>query len=187
MRSLILQPNEEIAVVFRQTPLALWWQTLVLFCAIVVPSWYVLHFELMAAARTVLSLWLLVACVWWARHTYLWSVQRYIVTTKRFVKVAHESVFRHVVTETALDRILNISSRTTGVLSVIGRFGNIELQVVGLLNPIVVENIADPTAVKEFLWRLHEKALTTKSATSGSLHGPQSTVDYAKPNQRMPD
>lgn len=185
MRSLILQSNEEIAVVFRQTPLVLWWQTAALLCAVIVPGWYVVHYELVAVARSALSVWVFVACLWWARYVYLWSVERYIVTTKRFIKVAHESVFRHIVTETALDRILNISFRTTGMLSVLGRFGNIELQVVGLLNPIVVENIADPTAVKEFLWRLHEKAVATKGASGA--HGPQYSVDYTKPNQRMPD
>lgn len=185
MRSLILQPDEEIAVVFRQTPLVLWWHTTALLCAIIVPSWYALHYELVAPARTVLGVWILIAGIWWARHIYLWSVERYIVTTKRFVKVAHESVFRHVVTETALDRILNISFRTTGMLSVLGRFGDIELQVVGLLNPIVVENIADPTAIKEFLWRLHEKAVAARGVHKPG--GPQYTVDYTKPNQRMPD
>lgn len=185
MRSLILQPNEEIAVVFRQTPLVLWWQTAILLGAIGVPSWYVLHYELVAPAHTLLGIWVLIVVVWWVRHIYLWSVERYIVTTKRFVKVSHESVFRHVVTETALDRILNISFRTTGMLSVMGRFGDIELQVVGLLNPIVVENIADPTAIKEFLWRLHEKAVAARGVHQPG--GPQFTVDYTKPNQRMPD
>lgn len=186
MRSLILQPNEEVVVVFRQTPLVLWRPTAVLLIAVIGPIWYVAHYELYASAGTYVLIWLCVVVAWWVRHVYLWSVQRYIVTTKRFVKVAHEGIFRHVVTETALDRMLNISFRTTGVLSVLGRFGDIELQVVGLLDPIVVGNIADPTAVKEFLWRLHEQAVAARGEHRVP-DGPQLSVGYNKPNQRMPD
>lgn len=186
MRSLILQPNEEVVVVFRQTPMVLWWPTAILLVATFVPIWYVAHYELYASASTFLLIWLCLVVLWWMRHIYLWSVQRYIVTTKRFVKVAHEGIFRHVVTETALDRMLNISFRTTGMLSVLARFGDIELQVVGLLDPIVVGNIADPTAVKEFLWRLHEQAVATRGGQR-EQGGPHLSVGYNKPNQRMPD
>lgn len=184
MRSLILQPHEDIVVVFRQTPIVLWWQTAFFIVAILAPVWYVTHYDLFVHATKPLLLWVVVVALWWLRHIYLWSVERYIVTTKRFVKVAHEGVFKHVVIETALDRILNISFRTTGIVSLVGQFGNIELQVVGLLNPIIVENISKPTAVKEFLWQLHEKAVAARGAAQ---HGPQYSVDYTKPNQRMPD
>lgn len=108
----------------------------------------------------------------------LWRREKYIVTTRRLVKTVHESVFRQVVTETTLDRILNISFRTTGPWSMLARFGDIDVQVVGRMEPIVVKSVRTPAQTKEFLWRLHERA------TANSPHAVASHArSYVGPNQ----
>ena len=102
---------------------------------------------------------------------------KYIITTERLVKTVHESMFRQVVSETSLDRILNISFRSTGPWSVVAGFGDIDVQVVGRLEPIVVRSVNRPAVVKEFIWRLHEQAVKSTGKEHAKLN------EYAKPNQ----
>jgi hypothetical protein len=158
MRSLILQAEEEVVAVFRQSRAVLVLPAVASAAAILLPVWYAVRYELLSALAFWLLLWSLVVLVWFVGRVYLWHRETYTITTRRLVKSVHEKVFQQVVSETALDRILNVSYRTTGAWSVVGKFGNVDVQVVGRLEPIVVKAVHDPAVMKEFLWRLHEQA-----------------------------
>lgn len=179
MRSIILQPGEEIVTVFRQSPAILLFPTLVAAVVLILPFWYASTYALVGRLGIWLFIWTMIVSIWFIEKLVLWRREKYIVTTARFVKTSHQSVFKQEVTETALDRILNVSFRTTGPWSMIAGFGNIDLQVVGRMEPIIVKSVYRPGEVKEFLWRLHEQSLAGRT----SAHGMQ---EYGLPNQRVP-
>lgn len=179
MRSIILQPGEEVVTVFRQSPAILAFPALLVMVVLILPFWYASKYALIGRLGIMLFVWTAVVFFWFVEKLVLWRREKYIVTTSRFVKTSHLSVFKQEVTETALDRILNVSFRTTGLWSMVAGFGSIDLQVVGRMEPIVVKSIYRPGEVKEFLWRLHEQSLAGRA----SAHGMQ---EYGLPNQRVP-
>lgn len=179
MKNLILQPGEEVAVVFRQALATLCLPVLIAIVLIILPFWYALRYALFQSYSGFLAVWVAIVCVLFLRRYYLWRREKYIVTTVRFVKAAHEGVFKHVVSETMLDRILNISYRTTGPWSMMAGFGDVDIQVVGRIEPIVAKSVHKPALVKEFLWRLHEAATQGKRAVSAEYLA----EEFVKPNQ----
>lgn len=179
MRSIILQPDEEVVTVFRQSPAILTFPALVATVLLFVPFWYATKYSLVGSLKFWLFIWALLVFGWFLEKLVLWHREKYIVTTTRFVKTSHQNVFKQEVSETALDRILNVSFRTTGPWSMITGFGDIDLQVVGRVDPIIVKSVQRPAVVKEFLWRLHEQSLADRP----TAHNMQ---EYGMPNQRVP-
>lgn len=158
MRSLILQTDEEVVSVFRQSRAVLAAPGVVAVAAVLLPLWYVFRYDLFSTLAFWLFLWSVLVALWFLSKVFLWHRETYTITTRRLVKSVHEKMFHQVVSETALDRILNVSFRTTGPWSVLARFGNVDVQVVGRLEPIVVKAVRSPAVTKEFIWRLHERA-----------------------------
>ncbi|MBP9686679.1 MAG: PH domain-containing protein [Candidatus Doudnabacteria bacterium] len=177
MHNLILQPGEEIILRFRRSSAVLVPAALLTLALFAVPVWYGLRYSVMDTIIRLYPVWGFVVGVWFLHRYFLWFREVYTVSTHRFVKVSHESIFQRVITETALDRILNVSLRTTGPWSMFAGFGDIELQVVGRVDPLVIRSVARPAEVKEFLWRLHEQSLAQSRG-----HGMQ---EYATPHQKM--
>jgi hypothetical protein len=52
---------------------------------------------------------------------------------------------------------LNISFYVKGFFQIIFHFGAVEVQVAGLGQPMVLENISNPSQVKDFLWKTHNR------------------------------
>ena len=78
-----------------------------------------------------------VAVAWWLAWKFiLWYLNVYIVTTARFIEIQREDLFQKEVLETPLERILNVSFRTTGLFSVVFGYGDVLVQVVGLGEPM---------------------------------------------------
>lgn len=177
MRSVILKPEEKVVMFFRPSPAVLFKYASVALLAVVLVVWYALRYQLFAVYGSWVFAVICVAILWFAHKYFLWHREKYIITTERLVKTVHENMFRQVVSESALDRILNISFRTTGPWSVVAGFGDIDVQVVGRLEPIVVSAVHRPAVVKEFLWRLHEQAVK-ESDTGHAMSN-----EYAKLNQ----
>lgn len=179
MRSIILQPGEEVVTVFRQSPAILAFPASLVLLLVLVPLWYATKYALLGTLKFWIFIWIALVLVWFSEKFILWRREKYIVTTARFVKTSHENVFKQEVSETALDRILNVSFRTTGPWSMLTGYGNIDLQVVGRVDPIIVKSVQRPAVVKEFLWRLHEQSLADRP----TAHNMQ---EYGMPNQRVP-
>lgn len=178
MHTLLLQPGEEVILRFRRSRAVLVPACLLVLVLLGLPLWYGLQYTVLAAVLRLYPWWCVLVLGWFAHGFFLWFREVYTVSTHRFVKVAHEGIFQRIITETALDRILNVSWRTTGPWSMLASFGDIHLQVVGRVEPLVVRSVANPAEVKEFLWRLHEDAL----ARAHALHGMQ---QYSTPQQKV--
>lgn len=177
MRSIILKPEEKVVMLFRSSPAVLFKYGLISVLVLLLVAWYAVKYELLAIYGVWVLLIVCSAILWFLQKYYLWHREKYIITTERLVKTVHESMFRQVVSETSLDRILNISFRSTGPWSVVAGFGDIDVQVVGRLEPIVIKSVNRPAVVKEFIWRLHEQAVKSTGKEHAKLN------EYAKPNQ----
>jgi membrane protein YdbS with pleckstrin-like domain len=120
------------------------------------------------------------------RQAFIWRLNRYIITNERLIKIAHTGVFKRLVIETPLERILNVSFKTTGFLSSLFRFGDVEVQVVGLMEPVVLKNISQPGHVKDYLWKLHLARASGPPHLEGTrTEKLQEEIGYTKHNQRI--
>lgn len=181
MKTIILNGDERIIRVFHQTKWVLAKPLLLCLVAIVGPWWYVSKLNI-PRAGTLLVIWTILILLYFLREYKLWSFQKYIITSRRLIKHHHDALFKKIVVETPLDRILNVSFKTTGLFSVICRFGDVEVQVVGLIEPIILKRITRPANIKEYLWRAHAEAGKQSGFDAPHL---QERIGYTKHNQRI--
>lgn len=182
MKIFDLQPKERVIRVFRQSDIILLKPLGVGLLVTFAVWYYLLHYSL----NTYQFFGILVTLGAFAYFTHeyrLWSLQKYIITNRRLLKQSHESIFKKTVLETPLERILNVSFKTTGFLSVLFHFGDVEVQVVGLIEPIVLRNIKQPERIKEYLWRAHEEAV--KERGKDDIVHLQEKNGYTKEGQRV--
>jgi len=64
--------------------------------------------------------------------------------------------------------VLNVSYKTEGIVSRIVGYGDVVVQVVGLIEPIVLKNIATPMPIKDYLWEMHKRLAQDKSKGHGT-------------------
>ncbi len=181
MRGFILQSGEKVIRVFHQTKWVLLKPFFISTVLLLAPWWYIVRFSL-PNFRSFVIVWSIVPIAYFLRSHKLWTLKKYIITSKRLIKMHHEALFKKVVVETPLERILNVSFKTTGILSVLGNFGDVEVQVVGLIEPMVLKNITHPAKIKEYLWRAHEEAAKREDFSATHL---QEKIGYTKYNQRV--
>lgn len=181
MQGFILDPGEQIIRVFRQSRMVLLKPFIVGLLALGIP-WYCIQFYGLQGITAGASIWTVVCVLYIIRAYELWMLQRYVLTSRRLIKMHHEAIFKKVVVETPLDRILNVSFKTTGLLSVLGRYGDVEVQVVGLMEPIILQNITAPARIKEYLWHAHTQATERSHFDAAGL---QERIGYTKPNQKV--
>lgn len=154
MFSIDLQPNEKVFKIYRQTEWALGKPVLVIFVLLYVP-WYLLAraglFE--SWARWFL-VWTLLLFLYGGYRYLLWMINSYIVTDQRLVVIRYLSLFKKEVTESPLSRIQNISYSTTGFFSSLLNYGNVQVRVAGLDQPLTLQRLRKPENLKTFLWAL---------------------------------
>lgn len=157
MKAFVLKEGESEVAKFRQSVAVLAGPFIKAFVVLALPGWYIQNYELWDLAAKFFIILTLVVVFLLAHHILLWYLDVYRITTQRFIKSTYRTIFHQHVTETALERILNISFKTTGPWSVLAGFGDVELQVVGKMEPIVVKHVKNPAMIKEYLLRLHEQ------------------------------
>ena len=150
-------------------------------------SWYfALQYNLVGFAMRLLYAWSAIILIFAIRELVIWHLNAYYVTNKRLVKVSHDGLFKRTVIETPHERILNVSYKTTGVGSALFRFGDVEVQVVGLVEPIILKHIPHPAAIKDYIWELHRRVVTTQGVfEANDMAHVQERVGYTKKNQRI--
>lgn len=151
----LLHEKEEWLETHRETELVLLKPAALIIALIFIPWFFLVKYELDVQFRKILLLWTLGVTAYAAKVYLLWYLKQYIITTRRLIHISHYGIFKKRVVETPLERVLNVSYKTTGVLSSVFGFGDVEVQVVGLLEPILLENISHPEKIKDHLWELH--------------------------------
>ncbi|MDQ3018714.1 MAG: PH domain-containing protein, partial [bacterium] len=158
----ILHDSEHIRDTYHQSVIVLLKPLAITLLALMVPWYFSYQYGAVTTFRTLLMFWSLIVTVYALRELLTWRLNRYIVTNKRLIRFSHDGLFKRTVIETPHERILNVSYRTTGLLSVLFRFGDVEVQVVGLVEPIILRHIPYPAQIKDYLWQLHSRAVTNQ-------------------------
>lgn len=181
-----LKDNENIRQVYRQSPLVLIHPMLVSGLAILLPLYAVLRYSSEGTLRTALLVWIILVLCHAARILIIWRMNTYVVTNQRLLHYAQKGLFDQTVTETPHERILNVSYKTEGVTSRFLGYGDVVVQVVGLMEPIILKNIDTPMEIKDYLWEMHKRLTKDKSGEvfgeSDATHI-QERVGYTKKNQ----
>lgn len=142
---------------YRESMLFLVEPLLLVIVAIFVPLYFLWRYELLSQFGIVVWVIAVIGLCWFLRDAMIWYRNSYVVTNQRLIIFDHEGLLKHAVIETPLERVLNVSFRTTGVLSAIFDFGDVEVQVVGLVEPVILKHIPNPSEIKDYLWDLHKR------------------------------
>lgn len=185
-----LHPQEQLIGTYHESEIVLSQVVLIIFVALYVPWFFAIKYDVALQYRAWLLLWTFLVCAYGARSYIRWSLNRYLITSQRLIRMHHESIFKKTVVETPLERILNVSYKTTGFWSVLFKYGDVEVQVVGLMEPIILKNIKTPQAIKDYLWQLHQHRLESQEGPQGTytadrINHLQEQAGYTKKNQKV--
>ena len=142
---------------YRQSVLFLVEPLLLVIVAIIVPLYFLWRYELLSSFGSIVIIIAVVGFLWFIRDALIWYRNCYVLTNQRLIIFDHEGLLKHAVIETPLERVLNVSFRTTGVLSALFDFGDVEVQVVGLVEPVILKHIPSPADIKDYLWEMHKR------------------------------
>jgi hypothetical protein len=157
MFTLKLQQNEKVIKLFRQTEMVLAKHALIIFAAIYLPWFFLLKYELDYKFRSVLFIWTMLVFLYASYKYILWFLNVYILTNQRVVHVNYHTLFRKTVTETPLSHIANIGFSTGNVLQALFKTGNINVQITGVSQPLVLKNVRFPEKTKDFMWQMRAR------------------------------
>lgn len=184
--SVKLRDMEHINAVFRQSKWVLIHPVLANLITVALPWYFIWNYDIGGWIPTVLIFWSILVGLHLARELFLWFMNTYIVTNMRLLHWDQTGIFRRTVIETPHERVLNVSYKSEGVLSSLFRYGNVEVQVVGLMEPMIMKNVTNPQAIKDYLWEMHARHSGNKgSFDSEDIEHIQERVGYTKKNQRI--
>lgn len=181
-----LKDYEHVRQIYRQSPLVLIHPMLVSGLSILLPLYAILRYSSEGSLRTALFIWIVLVLLYTLRIFLIWRMNTYVVTNQRLVHYAQKGLFDQTVTETPHERILNVSYKTEGLISRFMGYGDVVVQVVGLMEPIILKNIDTPMEIKDYLWEMHKRISQDKSGAvfgeSDAAHI-QEQVGYTKRNK----
>ena len=181
-----LRHEEQLLRVYHQTFFVLAKPLLIFLAGVVLPAIPLLRYGLMNQYRGLFFLVFIGFLIYFLKHFIIWRLNSYVITTARLIKISHEGLFKKLVIETPLDRILNVSYKTTGVFSSLFEYGDVEVQVVGLIEPMNLRYINSPAAIKDYLWKAHAEFTGPKNNLSpNEISHLQEKIGYTKENQRV--
>ena len=157
MFKLDLQPEEKVLNLYRQSEVVLFKPVIFIFVLIYFPWFFLLKYELAATYSRLLVFWTILVFFYALNKYLLWLLNVYLITDKRVIIVNYKNLLNKKVSESALNKILNISFSVKGLWQILFKFGSIEIQTQGLNEALIFRNIVDPSKVKDFLWVTHEK------------------------------
>lgn len=154
MFSLDLQPNEHAFKFYRRSEWVLGKTVLWIFAALYVPWFLLARADLFFTWGKWFFIWTVLVFFYGLYHYLLWLANTCVVTNKRLILARYQSLFKKQILEAPLGKITNVSYRTTGFFSSLLNYGNVEVRVMGLDQPLVLENLRKPENLKTFLWSL---------------------------------
>ena len=184
--NIALKDLEHVRQVYRQSVYVLIHPLLVAAAVVILPAYAAIRYGLSGPLRSVLIVWIILVLLHTIRLLIIWRLNTYVVTNQRLLHYAQKGLFDQTVTETPHERVLNVSYKTEGMISTLIGYGDVIVQVVGLMEPIILKNIDTPMAIKDYLWEMHKRLAENKSnsvfAESDATHI-QERVGYTKNNQ----
>ena len=181
-----LKDNERIRQVYRQSPFMLIHSLGLSAVGIILIGYLLIKFSPAGLLRTALLAAIAVVILHFLRSLIIWRLNTYVITNQRLINYAQKGLFDQTVIETPHERILNVSYKTEGIVSRVIGYGDVVVQVVGLIEPIVLKNIDTPMEIKDYLWELHKRIVRDKGNTvygEADATTLQERVGYTKNNQ----
>ncbi len=181
----VLHDMEHVREIYHQSIFVLV-RPLLSFLILLLVPWYFISQYQVNSLQKVLTIWMVLIVLYFIRVLAIWRLNAYVFTNKRLIKMSHDGIFQRIVVETPHERILNVSYKTTGLPSVLFRYGDVEVQVVGLVEPIILKDISKPAEIKDYLWMLHNRVATTQGQyQADDIAHVQERVGYTKKDQRI--
>lgn len=186
MHKFALLPEEHLKNTYRQSKLFLTKGFLISFGLIFIPIYFLWQYQLLGQFRQAIFVLTIFAGGWFLREAIIWFRNCYVLTNQRLILFAHDGLFKRTVIETPLERVLNVSYKTTGITSAIFGYGDVEVQVVGLVDPIILKHIPSPAEIKDYLWQMHKRVVTKQVAFDPeNIAHSQEEIGYTKKNQKV--
>ena len=180
-----LKENERIRQIYRQSPWVLLHATIITVALGFILGSLLWKFSASGPLRIVLTVGLIAVLLHFLKVIIIWRLNQYVVTNQRLLHYGQKGLFDQLVVETPHERILNVSYKTEGMVSRIVGYGDVVVQVVGLMEPIVLRNIDQPMEIKDYLWEMHKRLAKDKGdAVYGNADAThiQEQVGYTKNN-----
>lgn len=165
-----LLENEKILKVYRQTEAVLIRPVLTAFALLYFPWYFLLKYDFISNYIRLLVFWSILVILYAIQKYIIWLLNVYLLTTRRLIKVHYKNLMNKKVTESPLDKILNISYVTKGFLASVLGFGDVEVQVAGLSDPLLLKHVSQPAQVKDFLWQVHNKYGQSRQQMPDLMH-----------------
>ncbi len=153
-----IHADENLLQIYRKHEITLLPKVLEIFALIFLPWFFGLKYNFIFSAPSHAKLfiaWSVLVGIYALYIFIIWSINVYMVTSKRLLHIYHTGLFKKLVLETPLDRILNVSFQTTGVFSTMFGYGDVLVQVVGIDHPLILKSVPHPNEIKDFIWELH--------------------------------
>jgi len=87
-------------------------------------------------------------------ETMIYLLDTWTVTTERIIDIDQRGFFIRKLSEIDLNRVQDISVKTTGFLGTILDYGDIEIQSAGTVNKFHFRQVAHPQLVKDKIMKL---------------------------------
>lgn len=157
-----LLENEKTISLVRQSEMVLLKPVLTVFILIYVPWYFLIKYELAANYSRLLFAWTILVFLYAAYKYFLWLLNVNLVTDKRLACIDYKSLAKKRISESPLDRIANISVSTSGTFPALFGFGNVEIQLMNITEPLVFKNVRNPAKIKDLIWNIRNKTASTK-------------------------
>jgi hypothetical protein len=184
--NIALKDFEHIRQIYRQTPYVLVQKAGLSALILLLLVYMAVRFQAAGGLRVVLIIAMVGILGHILREVILWRLNRYVITNQRILHYAQRGLFDQTVTETPHERVLNVSYNTQGAFSTVLGYGNVVVQVVGLMEPIILKNISMPMEIKDYLWDMHTRVVSDQKgkvyAETDATHV-QERVGYTKHNK----
>lgn len=152
-----LKEGERLILALRQTKLILARPFVIVLIAIYLPWNLLLKYELFSQYKFLLGIWTVIWLLYFIYKYSLWLINISLITSRRLVNIHYCSLIKKQVTETPWDRVLNISYKSEGFFSTIFNFGDVEVKINVVQEPLALKNISKPSEIKDVLWEMHSK------------------------------
>lgn len=178
--SVQLHELEHVRDVYRQSRWVLVEPIALSILGIIAPWYFVWSQGMLASLQGLLIFWSTALSLYILRKLIIWQGNRYIVTNQRLIKIAKHGLLDKSVIETPLDRILNVSYH----IKLPFPYGDVDVQVVGLVDPIVLKKVPQPGAIQDYILQLHARTASDRKFDPADIEHVQERVGYTKKRQK---
>ena len=147
-----LEENEEVIEIIRRYYLTLAFPLFIYFVVILVDffflTWLLRRGTWGLVVFSVIFIFFVLLAV---RSWVIWSLNVFVVTSKRLIDIDQKGFFERVVSECTYEKIQDVSYKIKGVFQTLLHFGNIQIQTAGNQANLEINCIKDPHKVQELI------------------------------------